>query len=254
MSEPVLHLPYDVPSAALVDGATRRLSALTDALGGLWFDASDLLASGGQSWPARNRPDAKALPIFPDTAGEALLGDVAGRAVMRLTMGENTGFRLSDVIPQGGDWTAGLLWHPAAIPDETRSLLAIRGSGRRDNYAFLGEHERGQIQFRDGNATTSSVLSVAPTGWRLVLVGQSRGMLRLFDARSGATVASGPATEIQGATDLLIGCRSARRGMPKSLGAARIGAVWLWPGEDHLRPDASGALREAMADYALWEV
>ena len=57
--------------------------------------------------------------------------------------------------------------------------------------------------------------------------------------------------------DLVIGARSHRAGMPKTLGAGAIGGVLAWPGHDLLdetpTPTAR-ALRDSFDNFCLWEL
>lgn len=247
MSDNVLTLACTVPDAALLGHAARRLRALTDAAGGVWFDAGDLASQGGEVWPARNT-DARALPIFPDESGPETATLFGGRSVLQLVTARNTGFRLANAVPQDGDWLAAILWHPASKPDKTRTLLSLR-AGQGKNYAFLAEQDSGKIELRDDNMAASITIRRSTPGWQLTMIGNTQGRLRLSDPVSGAAVEAANKVAIGHATDLLIGCRSSRKGMPQSLGAARIAAVWLWPGTD-----AQDELAKALADYWFWEV
>ncbi|MFV0292083.1 MAG: hypothetical protein ACK5II_02180 [Paracoccus sp. (in: a-proteobacteria)] len=248
MNDLALRLDFVVPPAALLDHAAQRLHSLTDAANGLWFDAASLIMTQGAAWPARNRPDISALPLFPDEMGPDMIGAASGRTALQLTARQNTGFQLLDAVLPGSDWTAGILWHTPPPSEETRTLLTIRG-GRGKNYVFLAENTSGQIELRDETGTVSVNLNRIRSGWQMTLISCSQGRLHLMDPLSMACREAPGTIDISAVTNLLIGCRSPRKGMPRSLGAARISAVWLWPGTiaDH-------EFTNALVDYWFWEV
>lgn len=245
MSEQGLRIDCIVPPAALLDHVARRLHELTDAHGGLWFDASDLAATKGSAWPACNAPETVAKPIIPETMNAENLCSVSGIDALQLVAGQNTGFRLPDAVAPGSGWKAAILWHPPDNPAHAGSLLALR-RGRAKNYVFLAETETGQLQLRNDEGAVSVTFERRRPGWQVTMIGLSNGRLSLIDPLD-QRIEAAHNVDITDAADLLIGCRMARKGMPRALGAERIGGVWLWP--DAAPQDV---LCAALAEYYFW--
>lgn len=235
---PMLTLPFAVPEAALVHREAARLSRLTREAGGTWLRGADGRPEG---WPAATG----GIPAVP-AAQTPAFAIHAGRVALHLTAGENRGFRLPDAAPHARRWSAAILW-ASEVP--AQALLAIRPE-RGGNPVHLSGTEDGLV-LRDDDGTASASLPHMGQGWRLTILTCADGALRLSqDGRSaegqGLRVPEGPA-------HLLIGCRSTRQGMRKTLGAARIAEVWFWPGLD-IQSDPGGAgLRRALDDLLLWE-
>lgn len=234
---PMLTLPFAVPEAALTNREAARLARVTQEAGGLWLRGADGRPDG---WSATDG-GATATPA----ADPPVFALHAGRMALQLTTGENRGLRLPDAAPDARRWSAAILW---TSETPAQALLAVRPE-RGGNPVHLSGTEEGLV-FRDDDGTASASLPQTGQGWRLTLLSCAAGALRLShdgrtDIAQGLSVPEGPA-------HLLIGCRSARRGMRRTLGAARIAEVWFWPGLDILS-DAAAPLRRAMDDLLLWE-
>lgn len=245
-------IPVMAPQGALLDHATRALSALNTQYGGTWFDAARPGETPGQ-WADRSAARRVALAHMPGTP--ALFDEVGGRAALILSTGQNGGFRAPNLL-DGDTWSAALIWHPAPAAEETRSLLAARGGGKA-NYLYLHQDADLGIELRDNDGTTSLRLPAAQTGWQAVVIARSGAQLRLWSPADNALAEVRAAGDLPAMADLLIGARSHRAGMPKTLGAGAIGGVLAWPGHDLLSPEATPAaraLRDGLANLCLWEL
>ena len=245
-------IPVMAPQGALLDHAARALSALNTQYGGTWFDAARPGETPGQ-WGDRSAARRVALAHMPGTP--ALFDEVGGRVALILSTGQNGGFRAPNLL-DGDTWSAALIWHPAPPAEETRSLLAARGEGK-GNYLYLHQDADHSIEFRDNDNAASLRLPAANTGWQAVVIARAGARLGLWrpadDARAMGTIATGLSVP----ADLLIGARSHRAGMAKTLGAGAIGGVLAWPGHDLLAPEpepVAQALRDGFANFCLWEM
>ncbi len=246
-----LTLSIMAPQGALLDHAARALSDLNTSAGGSWFDAA---RPGTEPGFWADRAAARRLARAHLPAEPAAFDAVDGRAALMLTTGQNGGFRVEQLI--GGDiWSVALIWHPAPPAEETRSLLAIRSEGK-GNYLYLHQDGAG-IELRDNDGTASLRLPATDPGWQAVVIARAGARLGLWrpadDARAMGTIATGLSVP----ADLLIGARSHRAGMAKTLGAGAIGGVLAWPGHDLLAPEpepVAQALRDGFANFCLWEM
>ena len=236
----MLTLPFSVPEAALTDRETRDLSRLTREAGGIWLRAADGQPEG---WPAATNPDAIALPV----AETPVFAPHRTRAALHLTTGENRGFRLPDAVPDPSRWSAAILW---AADEPALALLAVRPE-RGGNPLHLSDTEEGLV-FRDDDGTASATLPRGQGPWRLTVLACADGRLTL--AQDGRQARAQGLRVPPGAAHLLVGHRSLRRGMRKTLGAGRIAGVWLWPGVDILSDAEAAALRDALDGFRQWEI
>lgn len=247
-----LTLSIMAPQGALLDHAARALSDLNTSAGGSWFDAA---RPGTEPGFWADRAAARRLARAHLPAEPAAFDAVDGRAALMLTTGQNGGFRVEQLI--GGDiWSVALIWHPAPEAEETRSLLAARGAGK-ENYLYLHQNAGLDVEFRDNDGTAILGLPAVAADWQAVVIARAGTQLRIWrpadDARAEGTVSG----DLPGPADLLIGARSHRAGMAKTLGAGAIGGVLAWPGHDLLatRPTPlAQALRDGFANLCLWEL
>ena len=246
------HIPAMAPQGALLDHAARALSALNTQAGGSWFDAARPGAAPGQ-WVDRSAAQRVAQAHMPDTP--ALFDEVEGRAALILSSGKNGGFRAPNLL-DGDIWSAALIWHPAPEAEETRSLLAARGEGK-GNYLYLHQDADHSIEFRDNDNAASLRLPAANTGWQAVVIARAGAQLRLWRPADNARAEGRVAGALPAMADLVIGARSHRAGMPKTLGAGAIGGVLAWPGHDLLAETptpTARALRDSFDNFCLWEL
>lgn len=234
----MLTLPFAVPEAALVNREAARLARLTQEAGGLWLRGAD---GRPDQWPA-----AGGGPVALPVARSATFAMHAGRMALHLTAGENRGFRLPDAVPGAGRWSAAVLWTGDA---PAQALLAVRAE-RGGNPLHLSETPEGLV-LRDDDGTAAASLPPGGAGWRLAVLSCADAALHL--SQGGRTATAQGLAVPEGPAQLLIGCRSTRKGMRKTLGVARIAEVWFWPGLDILSDPAGADLRRALDDLLLWE-
>lgn len=235
----MLTLPRSVPEAALTDFEARRLARLTREAGGTWLRAAEGRADG---WPAAGGA-AMALPV----AETPVFAPHAGRAALHLETGENRGFRLTDAVPDPSRWSAAILW---ASDGPALALLAVRPD-RGGNPLHLSDTDEGLV-FRDDDDTASAILARGEGPWHLTVLGCADG--RLGVSQDGRHAEAGGLRVPAGPAHLLVGHRSLRRGMRKTLGAGRIAEVWLWPGLNILSDPEGTALRDALDGFRQWEI
>lgn len=247
-----LQIPALVPQGALLDHSARALSDLNARTGGSWFDAARPGAEPGL-WADRSAAQRIARAHMPSTP--ALFDNLDGRPALLLGTGKNGGFRVESLL-DGDTWSVALIWHPAPEAEETRSLLAARSEGK-GNYLYMQQNAGLDIEFRDNDGTAILGLPAIGAGWQAVVVARAGTQLRIWrpadDAHAEGTVSG----DLPGPADLLIGARSHRAGMAKTLGAGAIGGVLAWPGHDLLadRPTPfAQALRDGFANLCLWEL
>lgn len=238
----MLTLPFSVPEAALTDRESRRLARLTREVGGIWLRAVDGQPEG---WPAATHTDPAALAL--PVAETPVFVPHRGRAALHLATGANRGFRLPEAVPDPSRWSAALLW---AADEPALALLAVRPE-RGGNPLHLSDTEEGMV-FRDDDGTASATLPRGQGPWRLTVLACSGGGLTL--AQDGRQARAQGLRVPPGAAHLLVGHRSLRPGMRKTLGAGRIAGVWLWPDLDILSDAEAAALREALDGFRHWEI
>jgi len=236
----MLTLPFPVPEAALTDREARRLARLTREAGGTWLRAADGQPEG---WPAATDPATAALPV----AETPVFAPCHGRRALHLAAGENRGFRLSGAVPDPSRWSAAILW---AADEPALALLAVRPD-KGGNPLHLSDTDEGLV-FRDDDGTASATLPRGEGPWRLTVLSCADGRLRL--SQDGRDARAEGLRVPQGSAHLLVGHRSLRPGMRKTLGAGRIAGVWLWPGLDILSDPEGAALRDALDGFRQWEV
>lgn len=237
-------IPIRVPTAVLTDFAQHHLHNETARAGGFWFTVADTPAdqmrcrvTGAVALSVAARPEFT-------WRGTHLGVEAAG-----FQTGKNGGFKRAGALAAPQAWTAAIIW--AGGDQAARSLLALRGPGS-DNYVFLAESDdQGLILRDDSNRVTITGPRMA-SGWQMTVMSCRDDRLRLSPA-AGEVAEAGGLTGLTGSQDLLIGCRSHRPGMPKTLGAGFVSDVMLWPGLDLLAPQPDDpALAAALDEFRLW--
>lgn len=252
MSGGGLRIEATVPEGALLNGAAARIAALSAELGGSWFDAGQI-GDDPAIWPDRCAAQRQANAVSSQPEGR--FQPVGDRPALLLRPGRNCAYRVRDAVASD-IWTVACIWHPAPPDEETRSLFALRGSGR-GNYVYLAQEQDLTTTLRDNAGQAIASLQGAGHGWQAVIAAQSGEHLRLWRPADGAQAGAAGAGDFPDSADLLIGARSHRQGMAKTLGAGAIGGIMLWPGLDLLAAGTDGParrLREAFANFCLWEL
>ncbi len=240
-------VPFSLPEMALTDHATTRLTAALAATGGHWFTAED---GGTQIWRARaGASDLLPVAEVPELTAFA---PCQGETALHLRNGVNGGYGWSEQMVQPSGWSAALIW--TSGEDPARALLSLRGEGR-GNYLYLHETPERRIELRDDAGAAIVTGPETGEGWQITLISCTETTLAL--ATPGGPVHSAPApADLPRDATLLLGCRSHRPGLKKTLGPGRIRDLFIWPGHDILTSPPEGASREmqaAFAHFCLWE-
>lgn len=237
-------VPIRVPVAVLTDFAAQRLGAETRRASGFWLSAAG-------SAPDRllcriTGAAAQSVAVQPENSWR---GQHLGAAAAGFQTGRNDGFKLASALADPQVWTAAIIW--AGGDQAARSLLALRGAGS-GNYVFLADSDDQGLILRDDNNRVTISGPDAASGWQMTVMSCQNDTLRL-SAAPGKVAEAGGLAGLAGPLDLLIGCRSHRSGMPKTLGSGFVSDVMLWPGHDLLapRPD-DPALAAALDEFRLW--
>ncbi|MEJ2021293.1 MAG: hypothetical protein P8X43_04430 [Maritimibacter sp.] len=236
---------FALPEMALTDHASTRLRMALEASGGQWFCAED----GATPWPARVG-NSSAYPVA-DKPGLSAFSPHEGAQALCLQTGVNGGYGWSDTMPEPNSWSAALIWASGKKP--ARALLSLRGEGG-GNYLYLHETPERQIELRDNDGTAIVTGPECDEGWQITLISSTEGEIKL--AAPGGEVLSAPAPDdLPRDGALLLGCRSHRPGLKKTLGAGRIRDLFIWPGRDILAEtsEAGGEMRAAFDHFCLWE-
>ncbi|MEJ2019043.1 MAG: hypothetical protein P8X51_12345, partial [Maritimibacter sp.] len=184
---------FALPEMALTDHASTRLRMALEASGGQWFCAED----GATPWPARVG-NSSAYPV----------ADKPGLSA----------------FSEPNSWSAALIWASGKKP--ARALLSLRGEGG-GNYLYLQETPERRIELRDNDGTAIVTGPECGEGWQVTLISSTAGEIKL--AVLGGEVLSAPAPkDLPPDGALLLGCRSHRPGLKKTLGAGRIRDLFIW--------------------------
>lgn len=263
-------LAFAVPEPVLTGHARRALAKATAAAGGLWLSAETVLAapdiaktsSDPAAHPKRaaqenaaRAPKDQALsqpPLWPLAVpqdevfwplvsgdGAAFLRGPRGRAMLTLTPGVNGGYGDLEPLRRLDHFTAAVIWAPGDIPAKT--LLTLRGETRSANYLFLSEEAPGELLLRDndgGLRLESQLLRREGQDWAAAMISVT-GNTVTFALPGQAPLTGEGLINLPQRGRLMLGCRAAREGMPKSLGAARISDLFYWPGLDVLGGDGA---------------
>ncbi|MCB2134949.1 MAG: hypothetical protein KDE08_03230 [Rhodobacteraceae bacterium] len=188
--------------------------------------------------------DCQALAVAANKTGTSIAENPA-RLTFRAE--ENSGLVLADVISDAGTLTFGLIFWPEAGADP-RTLLSLQPRGE-DDYLFLSGD--GGV-FRAAQKSEQMELALPPqaadAAARILICAISGSALRLC-LDFGPVAATPLDSPFQGRADLFIGCRNARAGLRRKLGAFGLTDVMAWPGEDLLSVPDSPALE---AVKAVW--
>lgn len=251
----MLTLNAMLPPAALIGSDAGAMVAGFKACGASWYLAEpdalecgeDLVITGWRSQTG----GPMATPVAPNLL-HSRYETSAVLAGLRFVAETNCGFTVPAITGDAARFSVAVRY--AARPGAMRTLLTLNLATQR-NYLFLTEAE-GQISFKSqDNSGGVAVPCADGADARWVVAGYSGGQYFLSLA-GGAVVSSGPQTsDIGGAGDLFIGCRSHRAGLLKTLGDGVIAEVLYWPVNilDDRDPGAR-ALRAAFEGHALWSL
>lgn len=261
-------LAFRVPGRVLTSHARDHLAQLTSEIGGLWLSAADA-AARPDIWPARVPEDEALISAIRPSEGAALGAEAWGRSfpkgprgrrLLALRQGQNGGYADAEAWRPAACWSAALVFR-AGGPAKT--LLALRSDNRADNYLFLSEDEPGRLLYRDNSDKVRIEADLGAEGaWQVVVLSTSQGRMALRLPGHPIYSASG-LIDLPEKARLLVGCRAAREGMPKSLGKGGLAELFFWPGIDCLQGEAApqagepvppAALLSAFDAFCLWEL
>jgi hypothetical protein len=239
-------LTEPVPQAALLGGAADALETDLTGTGGLWWHGGGVSAS---RWPAR-LGGTDAVPTDPNS-GQGEAGRLGTERGLRCRAGIHCGFVAQHVAGYAAKAVLAIRW--ATPPgEEARTLLTLNtgGAARKSagkNYLFLSEAD-GVLTVQDDAgqvALTTPCPARATPHLAIVALAGDRVTLDLDGARATATATT---QVLDGAASLFIAARNQRPKLFKTLGAALILDVWLWPGRGAL----DGTEIDALRRYHLW--
>jgi hypothetical protein len=251
----VLTLPTRLPPGALLDQEGERLRPVLAESGALWLSAGADWArvEDGRltGWAAR-AGGRSAVPAAANTGGSTMT-DWHGHPALSFAEGVNGGMTVPEAATDAETFTLALIYAAPAQPARTMLSLLL-GPSDAANLLFLS-HLDGVLTARDrsGGVAVELFFPDRTDRFRLVLLSWDAGRMTM---RAGGreTQATGRLSGDKGPVDLFIGCRGARRGLGKTLGAGLIGDVIFWPGRALLSSDAEGdrAQLAALESYARW--
>lgn len=227
-ASPVIDLDGPVPAGVLCDDPPGGLEQSLAGTGALWWHGASVSASG---WSPR-LGDTETLPTDPN-AGHVERGKHLGETGLQCQTGIHCGYVASGAVPDASSATLAVRWvtEPGA---EARTLLTLNtgGAARKgpgENYLFLSETE-GMLTAQDDAGTIALSLPCPPQhDPRLAVVELSKDRVTLL-LNDAATQSQASAPILNGAGNLFIAARNHRPKLLKTLGAALILDVFLWPG------------------------
>lgn len=211
-------------------------------------------------WPASgNGPTA--IPTDPNT-GHGQIGAAGDLGGLQCRDGVHCGLVAMDAAPDAGHLSLALRYLPPWL-GEAKTLITLNtGGGAKksagQNYLYLAEAE-GILTLKDDLGLIALDLAApAMDGPRLVIFSVTGPALSLALLGPGGkltcTRAMAASPILTGTGHLFIGCRNQRPGLTKTLGAALIADIWLWPGASLLGGNTSRdhAALLAMRRFWLW--
>lgn len=189
-------------------------------------------------------------PTVPNT-GNGQIGEVDELFGLQCRAGTHCGVVAEDAAPDAGTATLAVRFYTPPGED-ARTLLTLNAT-RAENYVFLSE-TAGVLTAKDDNRRASITLPCPPRDApRMAIVSLHGDRLALSlgpnraDTQAKEGILNGPAS-------LFIGCRNQRPRLLKTLGAALILDVWLFPGRALLHSDTPADTKAlaALKRHHLW--
>ena len=223
----MLTLTKSLPPGVLIGGERQALAASVAQTGGRWFAATpDAVVRDGDAitgWRDMTG-DVTAQAAAPNSGNSRL--EAGPPVALGCEAGVHCGFQLGDFAPKVDRFTAAVVY--TSPRDEAKTLLAVR-TGASRNVIYLTEAD-GFLQAtdRDGSFSVTLLLLAVGGPTRLaVLCYTGRGIVLRAGALSVAE--SGRAPDMNHPGTFLIGCRSSRSGLAKTLGVSLLHDVMFWP-------------------------
>lgn len=251
----MISLDLDLPAAALADGPADDLAGAVRACGGTWLrgrteaflrdDSAAVVA-----WRSATG-DLSAQPTDP-SRGNVRIAESGADSGLVLSPGVHGGMVIPE-LPLGGSFSMAVIWYPQ--PSEpARTLLTVNPAGAGADYLFLSHAEDGLTVKHTGDAANLVVPEARRADGaaaRMVIVTAAPSGISLW--QDGATQVSAPATmdDLPDRAALFIGCRSHRKGLQKTLGAALVRDVVFLPRRQILS-GPPGPEMTALLRYFRW--
>jgi hypothetical protein len=253
----MITLDDHLPPGALCDAEGALAAALADD-GAIWWAGSGLIAdaTGAVTGWRAGAGGPVAVPTAPNN-GHGQIGEAGDLTGLLCRDGVHCGLVAQDVAPDAGRVTLAARYLPPWGGAEAKTIVTLNTNGgakktEGGNYLYLSEAE-GQITVKDDAGGIALHLPApAQDGPRLVLV--SLDSARLAVAVMGGQRHRGDAQSpiLSGMGHLFVGCRNQRPGLTKTLGAALICDVWLWPGRTLLGSDRAEDRASCLALERFW--
>jgi len=239
----MIELDCQLPPGCLCDDA-ELFSNQLQAAGALWLraDPADFELDGDavQGWNDHTGSRC-ALPAQPNR-GHARLAppDGLGRQALETRPQTNCGFVLPGVTLDAARCTMAVIHRPQP-GTAARTLLTLNTRYHQTNdeteagYLYLSDDGE-QLVAIDTDSDQNLALPHpdhpdAGTRTRLAIMGIAGPRLGLMQGGGAvAEIAGATPPHRQGTADLFIGCRSHRKGLPKTLGQTHVLEVIFWPG------------------------
>lgn len=240
----MLTIATDLPPGALIGGDAQLLAQAVLKSGGARFvaQAGDLIREEGRilGWrEARGAGDAMA--VGPNTGNSRFEAGPPGALVC--DSGVNCGFVLPEFAREVAEFTVALIYSSGG---EARTLAAV-STGQANNVIFLNE-TGGRLYFKDRSNAVETSLPVASAARPKLVIARYDGRSLRLRMDGLEAVGEGRVPDMKQKADFLIGCRSNRPGLTKTLGDLRLHEVMFWP--DHALSE-TGAAEDAQVLSAL---
>ena len=248
----MLILNHTVPEALILPEPPRDLATLLRAHGAHWFSADPAFVTRDPGPPETvtdlcSRTSAACAVQTAANRNHTVFAAQGGAAHLVFAKGQHCGFMWDGTGVDPQNWSCAIRFH--AADNDARTLMTLNPEGT-DNYVFL-QQISGQMILKDQQNTLELARSATGSeGPMLVTLGMSQN--RLWLHLSGETTQSSAARiDLIGPLTFLIGCRSNKPRLLKTLGGFHLFDVVIWPDSNILDQGADAPL-EALEQGDLW--
>lgn len=217
-----IFLDMDLPLGALLPEAH-----VEPGPGGILFDAASIAVQDDviAGWSDQSG-QYHTRPAEPNT-GNAQVEVFDGRTSLHTRDGVNCGYVVEGLNLSAPVFSMAIAFAPLG---RAGTLLTLNPKDGRDYLFLTEENGSAELKFRDDDAPLA--VPCEERGQVLLCASVRGGQLSLGVNGGLPQRRSAPSQLQAGLHDLYIGCRSDRAGIKKTLGAALISRIWLWPDED----------------------
>lgn len=255
----MLDLPHSLPAGALCAAHPEAVDA---AMAGAswWHGAPDEFATdpktGAVTLWRNHLGGPPALPTPPND-GNGLMGEAGGLTGLQCRTGLHCGLAADRAATTAQVVTVAMRFY-APPGEDARTLWTLNTAGldndpAQDNYLFATATDA-TLTVKDDMDLVDATLPCPPVDHaRLMILSLSSDRMTLWlDGETLDTQARAPV--LSGAATLFLGCRNHRPRLLKTLGAALLLDVWLWPGRALLHSDLpeDRAALAALHRHHLW--